>query len=367
MPHQNRLLCPETGESYSPDEPRWCSDSGGLLQLSFKPELDISRLAHRKETLWRYRNALPIDRDENIISFDEGFTPLLPISIAGRTVYVKQDHLFPTGSFKDRGAAVLISKAKELGIKRVVQDSSGNAGCAIAAYCARAGISCDIYVPQSTSPAKLAQIRGYGAALHRVLGSRQDAADAALEAAQKHYYASHCYNPYFHHGVKTVAYEICEQLGWRAPDAVVLPVGNGSLFLGAFIGFTELYQMGLIEKMPNLIGVQSRACAPLVTAFEQRSKDLSSVVVGETIAEGIAISAPIRGREILQAVRETNGKMLAVEEEVIRKAQIEMGRCGFYIEATAAVAVAGVEAYTRDANRHERLVTVFTGHGLKGT
>ncbi len=360
-----QLICYETGEKYVGAEPRWRSDSGGLLHLSFTPQLDIALLSERKPTLWRYREVIPIEKDDNIISFDEGFTPLLPLEIEGRKIYCKQDYLFPTGSFKDRGASVLISKVRELGIDRVVQDSSGNAGCAVAAYCARAGIRCDIYVPQSTSPAKLAQIRSYGAKLHLVPGSRQDTAEAALKAAEKYYYASHCWNPFFHHGVKTIAYEICEQLNWRAPDAVVLPVGNGSLFLGAYIGFQELLQMRITQTMPRLIGVQSRACAPIATAFHQGHEEIGAIKTKPTVAEGIAIAAPIRGREILAAVRQTHGTMLTATDHEICHAQREMARCGFYLEPTAAVAMAGVKIYLKMVEKSEMLVTVFTGHGLK--
>lgn len=360
-----RLICRESGENYSGQEPRWRSDSGGLLHLSLTPQLDIALLKTRKPTLWRYREVIPIEKDENIISFEEGFTPLLPLEIGGRKIYCKQDHLFPTGSFKDRGASVLISKVKELGIDRVVQDSSGNAGCAVAAYCARAGIRCDIFVPQSTSPAKVSQIRSYGAKLHLVPGSRQDTAEAAMKAAEKFYYASHCWNPFFHHGTKTIAYEICEQLEWQAPDAVILPVGNGSLLLGAYIGFQELHQMHLIQKIPKLIGVQTRACAPIANAYQKHQKEITPIKTKPTVAEGIAIAAPIRGREILAAVYETNGLMLTVSENQILAAQREMALRGFYLEATAAVAIAGVKKYLPMSETQDLLVTVFTGHGLK--
>ncbi|MEM9982561.1 MAG: pyridoxal-phosphate dependent enzyme, partial [Bacteroidota bacterium] len=154
-------------------------------------------------------------------------------------IHLKLDFLFPTGSYKDRGASVMISKVKELGIDKVVQDSSGNAGASVAAYCAKAGIACDIYAPKCTSQAKLTQIKMYGATLHLIDGTREDTAQAALEAAQKSYYASHCWNPYFFQGTKTFAFEIAEQMGWKAPDTVILPAGNGTLLIGAYIGFRE--------------------------------------------------------------------------------------------------------------------------------
>ncbi len=178
--------------------------------------------------MWRFREALPIENDENIVSFQEGYTPLLPFQVEGRPILLKQEHLFPTGSFKDRGASVLISRAKELGVERVVEDSSGNAGAAIAAYAAQAGIACDIYVPDNTSPAKLAQIKLYGARLHKIPGSRENTAEAARDMAKDHFYASHVWNPYFFQGTKTFSFEIWEQLGGQAPDTILCLDGHKS-------------------------------------------------------------------------------------------------------------------------------------------
>jgi threonine synthase len=143
----NRLTCAQCGETFSVSEPRWRCACGGPLDLEFSPKFDLKRIGARQATMWRYREALPLESDANIVSFDEGFTPLVPLQLDGREVLLKQDHLFPSGSYKDRGASLLISKAQELGVDAVVEDSSGNAGAAIAAYCARAGIRCEVYVP----------------------------------------------------------------------------------------------------------------------------------------------------------------------------------------------------------------------------
>jgi threonine synthase len=247
----NRFACGNCGATFSLDEPRWRCDCGLPLDIQWTPTFDLDAISSRRPTMWRYREAIPIAQDAHVVSFDEGFTPLVQVAIRGISVWIKQDQLFPTGSYKDRGATVLISKVVELGIDRVVEDSSGNAGCAVAAYCARAGIECAIYVPESTSADKLAQIERYGADLHRIPGSREDTAHAVFKAAQDTYYASHSWNPFFFHGTKTFAFEVCEQLGWRAPDTVVLPVGNGTLLLGAAIGFRELRDAGVIERLPK--------------------------------------------------------------------------------------------------------------------
>ncbi len=279
--------------------------------------------------------------------------------------FVKIDYLFPTGSYKDRGATVLISKMREWGIQKVVEDSSGNAGAAVAAYCARARIGCEIYVPRDTSSEKTTQIQAYGATLRKVQGSREKTAEVAWKAASQIPYASHCWNPFFLHGTKTFAFEVWEQMGWKAPDALVLPVGNGTLFLGAYIGFKELKEAGRIRRIPRLVGVQSAFCAPLYLAFEKGGTEPRPVGKKETLAEGIAIAEPVRGRQILKAARETDGQILAVTEKEIRMALKEMGRKGHFIEPTAAATVAGLKKYLRKAGRRETVVSTLTGSGLK--
>jgi threonine synthase len=343
----NRLVCTACDESYGLDDPRWRCDCGAPLDITLQPAFDPYRIARRPPNMWRYREAIPLFHDASVVSFEEGLTPLLPMQFGERTVWIKQDHLFPTGSYKDRGASILISKVKELGIDRVVEDSSGNAGCAIAAYCARAGIACTIFVPQDTAAAKLAQIRLYGATLEQVPGTRQDTADAVWEAAQTTYYASHSWNPFFFQGTKTFAYEVCEQLGWQSPDVVVLPVGNGTLLLGAAIGFGELLGAGIVDRVPRLVG--------------------PTIAVGPTMAEGIAIARPIRGAQILHAVRESGGTFIGVSEDEIARALREMAALGFYIEPTSAATIAGVKRYLRESERDEQVISVFTGHGLKAT
>jgi len=261
----------------------------------------------------------------------------------------------------------LISKVHELGVRKVVEDSSGNAGCAISAYCARGGITCAIYVPEDTAAGKLAQIRLYGAELHRIPGSREDTARAVWEAAAHTYYASHSWNPFFFHGTKTWAFEVCEQLGWRAPDAVVLPAGNGTLLLGAAIGFRELLAAGITHRIPRLIAVQSANSAPLFRAYQQNLKEIPTIEKLDTLAEGIAIAAPVRGEQILSEVRCSGGHFLTVREDEIKTALIEACRMGFYIEPTAAATIAGLKQFLETNMDDKTIVSVFTGHGLKTT
>jgi threonine synthase len=363
----NRLVCTKCNRSFSLEEKIWQCSCGGLLDIQFRPSFPLEKIKRRQPTLWRYREAIPLGEGQNIISFEEGFTPLIPVDFGGQRVWLKQDHLFPTGSYKDRGASVLMSKVKELGIPRVVEDSSGNVGCAIAAYGARGGIQSEIYVPQSTSPGKLAQIQSYGAILHKIRGSREDTAEAVWKAARKDYYASHSWNPFFFHGTKTFAFEIWEQLGWKGPDTVIVPVGNGTLLLGAYLGFGELLEEGMIREIPKIIGVQSALCAPLVKAFRAGLKKIAPVQSRETLAEGIAIAAPVRGEQIVQAVKKSGGGFIAVDEEEMKKALRWLWRKGFYVEPTAAATAAGIFKYMEDSDPEEILVSVLTGHGLKAT
>ena len=363
----SRLRCGQCEQTLSVSEPRWRCTCGAPLGLDFSAKFDLKRISSRKPTIWRYREALPLESDANIVSFDEGFTPLLPFQLDGHQVLLKQDHLFPTGSFKDRGASLLISKAKELGVEAVVEDSSGNAGAAIATYCARAGIRCEIYVPADCSPGKLAQIERSGAAIVKVPGTRAATAQAALKAAQTTFYASHCWSPFFLHGTKTFAFEVCEQLGWKSPDAVVVPVGHGSLLLGAYIGFDELYAAGIIDKLPRIIAVQSERCAPLYQAFQVGLDDPAAVEPQPTLAEGIAIAHPVRGQQILSAVRDTGGQILVVTEDEIEQALTLMHKLGFFVEPTAAATIAGLRKYLPEAHSNETVVAPLTGHGLKAT
>jgi threonine synthase len=296
---------------------------------------------------------------------NEGFTPLEEIEFGGNRTLMKIDYLFPTGSYKDRGATVLMSKMKEWGVQKVVEDSSGNAGSAIAAYCARAGIECEIYVPQQTSSEKTVQIQAYGATLKKVQGSRERTAEVAMEAASKIPYASHCWNPFFLHGTKTFAFEVWEQMGWKAPDVLVLPIGHGTLFLGVYMGFKELKEAGMIKRIPRLVGVQSVFCAPLYQAFRKGWREPRPIKKKETVAEGIAIAEPVRGRQILEAIQRTDGEILAVTEKEIGMALKETGQKGHFVEPTSAATIAGLKKYLRKKRRRETVVSTLTGTGLK--
>ncbi len=324
-------------------------------------------MQQRPAGLWRYREGLPLPAAAEPVSLGEMRTPLLAVNDAGSRLHIKLDFLFPTGSFKDRGASVMMTQIQRLGIRHVVEDSSGNAGAAVAAYAAAAGISASIYVPASAPPAKTAQIALYGAGLVQVPGPRAAATEAAQQAAGRSYYASHVWNPFFLEGVKTVAFEIWEQLGQRAPDWVITPVGHGTMLLGLYKGFDHLQRAGVIQQLPRIVGVQAASVAPLALAWQQQAASLPQIGAGETLADGIAIVNPLRWRQILAAVRATDGQIITVTENEIKQAALVWARRGLLMEPTSAAALAAYETLSRQRFFESSAIVVapITGSGVK--
>ncbi len=321
-------------------------------------------------SLWRYREALPIDAETEIVTLGEGMTPLIPLDTDTPEHLVKLDYLCPTGSYKDRGASVLLTHLKALGVEAVVEDSSGNAGAAIAAYSARAGIRCTIYCPASTSKGKLKQISAYGAELKLVEGNRMATTEAVKLAAENTCYASHNWHPFFLEGTKTLAYEIVEQLGWRAPTHVICPVGFGSIYLGLFMGFRELLTQGIIENTPRLLGVQPDVCCPIYNSYLENTTSISRMKQTEdTLAEGITAELPIRGDVILEALRFTNGAFTTIADEEIASGIQTLATKGIYVEPTSAVVI---QAYQKFQEKNiiqegDLTVSILTGMGLKAS
>jgi threonine synthase len=320
-------------------------------------------------SVWRYHEALGISDPSNIVSLGEGFTPLIPSHLCGRPVIWKVDYLCPTGSYKDRGSAVMISKLKEWGVPEIIEDSSGNAGASVAAYAALAGIRSSIFVPANTSGGKTAQIGMYGANLVKVPGTREDTARAAWDAAERTFYASHNWSPYFLAGMKTAAYEVAEQLFWQSPDWIVTPVGGGGLLVGLHLGFLDLLRAGIVKSMPRLAAVQTAACDPVYRAWAAGLPDVPAVAKNPTAAEGISIAKPVRGKEILHAIRDSRGVVTTITDDAIWSMVETLGKQGFYVEPTAAVAPAALAALRRDGTigDTDRVVVFLTGSGLKAT
>ena len=319
-------------------------------------------------TVWRYAKALLVEA-RHAVSLGEGWTPLIPGDWNGARVSYKLELVMPTGSFKDRGMTVMVSYLRSRGVRRVLEDSSGNAGASLSAYAAAAGLGCRILVPATASAAKIAQIAACGAEVVTVSGSRQDVAEAALRQSAEIFYASHNWQPFFVEGTKTLAYELWEQLGFHAPDNVVVPLGYGSNILGCDRGFAELARGGEISRMPRLFGVQAARCAPYHAAYAAGVEHLIPTPVAPTVAEGIASAKPTRVAEVLRAVRGSGGAVVAVDEAEIISALRGLAGRGLYVEPTAAAAAAGLtRLLAAGAIRpDETTVLVLTGSGLKAS
>ena len=313
--------------------------------------------------LERFRATFPLPQGIPWITLGEGGTALVAAPVGERLVHFKCEQLNPTGSFKDRGAAVLVNALAAAGVAEVIEDSSGNAGAALAAYAARAGIRARLFVPEAASPRKVAQIAAFGAEVVRVPGPRSRAAEAVRrQADQGAVYASHVWLPFGLAGLATIAFELVEQLG-QAPGAVVIPVGHGTLLLGLARGFAALEAAGVIESSPLIIAAQAAACAPLWAAHQSGGQAVPWVREGETRAEGIRILQPLRGDAVLAAVGRSRGTVVAVDEPTIARGEAELARRGFYVEPTSAVVWGALEATLRSLP--EPVVAVLTGSGLK--
>ncbi len=367
------IYCNKCGKLYNDSSfINRCTCGGHLTyQMNQKISFPKKKIKSRPETIWRYREALPLSDDDNIVSLGEGMTPLVLTEWEGKQVYFKLDYLCPTGSFKDRGSSLFISKLKEMNINRIIEDSSGNAGASMAAYCSRANIHCDVYVPDYTSGDKVVQISMYGANVFKVHGSREDTAIAAEKASKESgsYYACHNWSPFYLHGVKTVAFELWEQFNWQVPDNIVMPIGQGSLALGCGLGFNELLVAGEIKSLPRIYGVQALNCAPLFHAFRKGLTEPEIIQKKETIAEGISSAIPIKGSTVLKTIRESEGEIVAVSEKEIWPNLKKIAKMGFYVEPTSATVTVGLSKLIKsgEIKSEESTVVIFTGFGLKAT
>ena len=354
------LHCPSCGNEYAD---RWRCECGAPLDYDQPlPEADDPAEADLDPTrgLWAFSEFLPVDP---AVTLGEGPTPL--VDAPGWDASFKLDWTLPSGSFKDRGATAVLSRAAALGVDHVVEDSSGNAGAAIATYAARADIDCTVFVPASVKPSKVRAIERAGAVVERVEGTREDVTAACVDAVERGagWYASHAWNPYFFAGTATLAYEIAWQRGWSVPDAVVLPLGHGTMFLGAYRGFRALREAGWTDSVPRLLGAQAAGYAPVVESLHG-----GDAAAGDnSVADGIQIRDPVRLDEILAAVDATDGDAIALGSEAVERELDRLHRAGFYVEPTCAVAPAALRAYReRGVLDGDDVVVGLSGSGLKG-
>lgn len=354
------------GELHPADIRLWRDDQNRPL-MPVMPAFDPKAIERDDQSLWRYRKLLPLEENAEPVRLGEGWTPLLPASLVGMDVRVKLEFLQPTGSYKDRGAAVLASALAAAKARGVIEDSSGNAGAAIAAYMVRLNIPMSLYVPKSaTNGIKARQATACGADVDHDSLTREEATQRAQAAIKgSTIYASHVYAPHFLAGLMTMAWEVWEQMDGEAPDNLVVPVGHGLLLLGLHHGFGVLRAAGLIEKTPRIFGVQARACAPVYQAFMRGAESTYPGPVQATIAQGLQIADPPRGPEILAALRESGGSMLNVSESEIRRGMALAANLGWFVEPSTAVAVAGVVKLDKQIDEGETVVLPLTGTGLK--
>ena len=359
---------PRSGETFPIGQPRWCGAGRAPLLLTELGGIGRDDIEPATRSLWRYRAALPMPCDAPI-SMGEGCTPLIARRLHGADALLKCEWFMPTGSFKDRGASVMLSLLRAQGITDVLEDSSGNGGAAVAAYAAAGGMRATILAPSSTSPAKTVQMRAHGAAVELIPGSRQATADAAVARAANVFYASHNWHPFFLHGTKTLAYELWEDLGFSAPDNVIVPCGAGSNVLGCEIGFAELLRAGQIGRMPRIFAAQPENCGPIAAAFLAGSDAAVECEIRPTIAEGTAIAQPIRLPEILGTLRGTEGGAVLLTEWEIGQATLDLAAMGIYVEPTSAQVAAafGKLLASGAVSAGQTTVLVLTGAGLKAT
>jgi threonine synthase len=363
------LVCEDCGREYPDDADAWRCDCGHALDFAapLRPEADSPpETLDRDRGLWAVEGLLPVERR---VTLGEGWTPL--VDAPEWDAQFKLEYVFPTGSFKDRGAAVTVSRAVAASADRLVEDSSGNAGLAVATYAARAGVDAAIYVPADAKSGKVAAIERTGADVRRIEGDRRAVTDACIEAVEsgEGWYASHAWDPAFFAGTGTVAVEIAAQREWSAPDAVVTPLGHGTLFLGAYRGFRALWEAGWIDDLPRLLGAQATGAAPIAEAVGSDGEaDPADEAAANDRADGIQIRDPARGDQIREAIEATGGDAVAVGPDATEREHDRLARAGFHVEPTCATATAALARY-RDRGvigPDDDVVVALTGSGLKG-
>jgi len=379
------LRCVVCGRTCRPGEVRYhcpICGQGGTLDVIFDWQAlgatvrreDIARSLD--PTMWRYRALLPLADDATVPPLAVGGTPLYRAPRAAgdlglREVWLKDDGRNPTGSLKDRASALVVARAQAEGAQVVTTASTGNAAAALAGVAASVGLPAVIFVPAAAPEAKIAQLLTYGATVLLVQGSYDDAFDLAVQASERYgwYNRNTGMNPYTLEGKKTVAFEIAEQLGWDAPDAVVVSVGDGNIISGVHKGFGDLRALGWIERVPRLIGVQASGSAALYEVWKDgRDPATMPPIHAETVADSIAADLPRDRVKAVRAVRETGGAFVAVPDQVILDAIPALARrSGVFAEPAGAAAYAGARAALAEGHLRpdERVVLIITGNGLK--
>jgi threonine synthase len=375
------LRCISCGSVYDYNEVSCeCKKCGDLLAVEYNLEILSSNIAdkwrERPLSVWKYRELMPVEDYSKIVTLNEGGTPLykcsnLASSLGIKNLYVKNEGANPTGSFKDRGMTVGVTKALEFGMKVVACASTGNTSASLAAYASKAGLECVVIVPGGNiALGKVAQALIYGAHLVSIHGNFDEALEIVKRLSKEYpFYLLNSVNAFRLEGQKSIGFETIDQLN-EVPDTVVLPVGNAGNVSAIWKGFTELYKLGIIEKLPRMIGIQAAGAAPIVDAMKRGLSEIVPVVSPETVATAIRIGSPASWKKALRALRESKGLAEVVTDQEILDAQSLLARKeGIFVEPASAAPIAGLKKLINDGviDKDEVVVCVTTGNGLKDT
>lgn len=353
-----------------------CKECGSVLEVVVdidKSDIPRETFDCRKDVLWKYKEFMPVD-ETKIVSLDEGGTPFCKCNKLGEELgidlYVKVEGSNPTGSFKDRGMSVGMTKAMELGVDTVGCASTGNTSASLAAYASRAGLRCVVLLPSGkVALGKLAQAMFHGAEVLSVNGNFDEALETVTALAlEKHLYLLNSINPYRLEGQKSIGFEIVHELGWKSPDRIVLPVGNAGNISAIWKGIREFKNAGYIDEVPMMTGIQAEGAAPIANAFRKNTMDVTPVENPETVATAIRIGAPVSSIKALKAIYDSNGYSETVTDDEILAAQLDLARKeGIGVEPASAASIAGVKKLVEEGivDKGEQVVCIVTGHLLK--
>ncbi|MGF7118117.1 threonine synthase [Methanobacterium oryzae] len=368
------IKCITCGAKYDLNEIIYtCSECGSILEVICEPDVSKDIFACRKSTMWKYKEFMPVD-PEKIVSLEEGGTPFVRCDKLGEKLgvdlYVKVEGSNPTGSFKDRGMSVGITKAMELGVDTVGCASTGNTSASLAAYAARAGLRCIVLLPSGkVALGKLAQAMFHGAEVLSVKGNFDEALEAITALAlEGKLYLLNSVNPFRLEGQKSIGFEIVDDLGWKSPDRIVLPVGNAGNISAIWKGVKEFHRAGFIDDLPMMTGIQAEGAAPIVRAIRENTEDIIPFENPETVATAIRIGAPVSSKKALNAIKESNGFAETVTDEEILSAQKLLARTeGIGVEPASAASIAGLIKLVENGeiDKNEQVVCIVTGHLLK--
>ena len=369
------IRCISCGAEYNLDEIIYtCKECGSILEVEpLRPDVSKDVFECRNSTMWKYKEFMPVD-ESKIVSLQEGGTPFCKCQKLGDKLgvdlYVKVEGSNPTGSFKDRGMSIGITKATELGVNTVGCASTGNTSASLAAYAARAGMRCIVLLPSGkVALGKLAQAMFHGAKVISIKGNFDEALEAVTGLAlEGKLYLLNSINPFRLEGQKSIGFEIVDDLGWKSPDRIILPVGNAGNISAIWKGVKEFHEAGFIKDLPRMTGIQAEGAAPIAHAVRDNKKEIVPVENPETIATAIRIGAPVSATKALHAIYESDGLAETVTDDEILSAQKLLARTeGIGIEPASAASIAGLKKLVENGSidKGEQVVCVVTGHLLK--